>query len=52
MTTFVPKDVAIKMKLLLKRILNEQNDIRKALFYSYLLLEHMVWIFLRIASLW
>ena len=52
MTAFVPKDVAIKMNLLFYRILNEQIDyVRKILFCSYFLIEHMFWIFVRIASL-
>ena len=29
MTAFVPKDIAIKMNLLLYRILNEQNDMQQ-----------------------
>ena len=28
-TAFVPKDIAIKMNLLLQRILNEQNDMQQ-----------------------
>ena len=52
-TAFVPKDVAIKMNLLLLRILNGQNDMycKKDLVYSCFLTEHMFWIFVRIASL-
>ena len=51
-TTFIPKDVVIKMNLLLYRILKEQIDmLRNVLFCSYFLTEHMFWIFVKIASL-
>ena len=45
-----PKDVAIKMNLLLYRILNEQIDLVLFLF-SHRAYEHMFWIFVRIASM-
>ena len=43
MTAFVSKDIAIKMNLLLYRILNVLADsyVRKVLFCSYFLIEHV-----------
>ena len=49
-TSFVPKDVAIKMNFMLYKIPHEQID-NKNMFCSYFLIEHMFWIFVRIASL-
>ena len=49
---FVPKEVAIKMNLLLYRILKEQIDIEKgSCFVLIFLIEHMFSIFVRIVSL-
>ena len=50
MTVFVPKDIDIKMNLLLYRTLNEQNGSKKGLvLFLFFPIEHMFWIFVRIA---